>query len=393
MRHLIGPMIFGLLIGIWLGLPGEGAKVDRSAKKLAVSKVGRTTNSRLVDQKRTFPQLLKRWRRTEGVPDEMVASIERSSSQEIRTGMVALAAMIRDDEAFWVNFKLRRTLRAMAGELIRREGSGAFDWGVATGSRPIMSAVGWALGLAEPKNASKYAQLRDLSFLEVNMTLSYGACKGAAMIGAEELLQTERSDSPSDIEFAEDFDFGRYLQSATRLQSSAAAFAAWAARDPEGAAKALAEGIGSQEPLRNTQFASAFKGRAAMVGEQEAAAWISPLLKDDERPEIRKWQVENLVERGMPGSRIHALLDHLPTERDRVVFATKALKVIGFSPGISAITENPSAEFRLRVMNEWADSNKSLIQQKGIDEADRMMEWLKIPEEKRDGVRQGLMNE
>jgi hypothetical protein len=213
------------------------------------------------------------------------------------------------------------------------------------------------------------------------------------MKGAAELLQQNDNTAPYDLEFATDFDFDAYLRNTKNRDVAKLAFATWAARDPDAAAEAFFRRNPGNSVAGVTQFAAAFEGQAAMAGEEAAAAWAAA-LPFSSHPEIRKWQIESFVERGMMKSRIDALLEHFPTETDRLNFAVASLG--GFQlqdNAISAIAGNESEEFKAQVILGWGSPERIKDPLFRKTETEKLMEDFQISAGRREAIRKELSAE
>jgi len=286
-----------------------------------------------------------------------------------------------------VNQRVQALLGAAAAELYRREGLGGVGKAEAGATKAVLQALISAVlrqnpAAGEPfrsRFAGKYGNGEAWVFQNAIL-------QGAALRGAADLLEAEKK-GWNEHGYPEDFDFEAYLSKTKEQQGMAQAYQMWAAKDPDAAAKALAEGLGTQAGWSEMSFAAAFRGRAAMAGEDQAAEWISAILANV-GGEQRKDAAKMLATEEMTSGRIRSLLEHLPTDEDKILFGVAAIPSFGGGRdrGRQVIAEHAPEEIRVEIARRWLKRWSQRAADPAV--ATELMDQLKIPEAKRIELRE-----
>lgn len=340
---------------------------------------------------RSYERLVQHVKRGGVIPREGSDFLARASREEILAMMESSAASHGSDNDWYTNRKLLEAIKAAARELCRRDGLAAVEWVEKKSSSMHLSNAMIAEFTRENPQMGKglweghfrrFGNSRGWDFMNAAM-------EGAASRSAGDLLAVERDLNSSNSQavkgFSENFDFKEYLSKTQSIGNVDSAFESWAAADPDAAAEGLSGGLGANAD--GGQFYGAFKGRAAMVGEDAAAEWILDRmdgLESEKRKEVMRW----LTSKDTPGERVQAFINRLPDEKEKLEFAVEVVQTDRQNGNArESIAEHYPEEFRFRVAKAWLDEprNRGSVQMNEL--ADKMMEDLKIPEPKREALR------
>ncbi len=286
----------GMLAGMWLGggsvsddpegVSPNGRRISERRKALASNKV----------EAGGFKSMLARLERSGGLPESAVKAMESADKHTLREWMLSLAGEPIDARNFGANRKRYRMLAALSAELFRREGAESVRWAEGVGKELLQLCILSELARVDLPAAKSWIP----GYLKKHQTptnpIFDAALEGAVMRGADETLKMEQAESTGYIayRFPPDFEFATYIANTTSLRGMEDGVRYWSAKDPDEVEKALREGLRGKTGEVNRIFSQAYQGRAAMVGETEAARWIWPVLRalpPGEKAEVYPWML------------------------------------------------------------------------------------------------------
>lgn len=275
------PAACGMLAGWWLGgatRPDGPAELGRNTRGMSERRKVYGSNK---NDDRDFKVELARFERSGGFPEAAMKAVESADSHKLREWMLSLANEKIDERNVFANLRRNGILTQLALQLFQREGERLVAWAQGTGNNLLLvctlSVV--ARDRVEAVKSIFRANLKDGQiinpFYDENLY-------GAASRSADEALKIEQAGNTHSVayRFADDFDFSAYLANTKSEFGIDQAMRYWAAKDPDAVAKALGSKLGVNGATWHTLFSKAYQGRAAMVGETEAARWIWPVLRD-----------------------------------------------------------------------------------------------------------------
>jgi len=343
----------GLACGWFGGRSGgeEGATKSVSTGPAGTRQGHGTTSSSDPPTRHDFASYVRDFQMP-GEKEEAITAVERMSSSELRTLLLAAPpvewAHHMNAEAYLQSV----ATNAAAVELLRREGIAAIDWSDGTNNKATRFALLVALNAADPRAGYERMKLYNMKYGgEFSWAFSSAAINAAALRGVDEVLEVQKLWDSSSLEnipaFAPDFDYGGYLAKADMSRASEAApiLTAWAAADPDATAKAMEAKLRARDWNWRELLGAALMGRATMAGEDEAARWICDLLPAV-APDQRNRAVKDLL-RDISGPRAAALMKHLPTDEDRITLTGTLLQNYGYGneyiavAGLSAMDSEP----------------------------------------------------
>lgn len=271
----------GMLAGLWLGGGSEsddpggvrpnGRRMSERRKAVFSNKV----------EVRGFKSTLSRLERSGDLPESAVKAMESADNNTLREWMLALANEKIDARNFGANLRRYRILAAFSSELFQRERLEAVRWAHETENDLLLTCVLSELAREDLATAeSWFPKVLENRQIIVNPFFD-AALDGAVMRGADEALKMELTEKTGYIayRFPPDFNFATYIANTTSLRGMEDGVRYWSAKDPDAVEKALREGLRGKTGEVNRIFSQAYQGRAAMVGETEAARWIWPVLR------------------------------------------------------------------------------------------------------------------
>jgi len=321
------------------------------------------------------------------VPEDAVEFLERSSVAEIFAAMEAMSEVKGGKIGWQEKQRIFGALRAAAGEIYRREGLPAVERAFGNGPADVAAAMIYELSRNDPSRGKDYWLRYNKKFGgQGEWGFSGAVLDGAGMRGARDLLAAEKlaGNGAMPRTLSDDFDFRAYLAE-SQNSSSTSVYGIWAASDPDAAAKALVEGIGTQAGWGDDRFAQALKGRAMRIGEEKAVEWICDALSRIPEKE-RKAALLRMANDDVPPSRVRALLDHLPVQQDKIALAVMAVGVSRMEKrNREVIVSSLPEELRVQVASEWMKRNRRILQSGTAGE--ELMAELQIPEARRAELR------
>ncbi len=389
--------IAGILTGVWLGKPAS-VEVAPMAETKTERVGGRSLLGKASDggTDRTFAALVRQLVQAEGIPSAAYRSIERASTEELREMLLKISAEElrgRPYEAGLV--KRRASLNAAAAELYRREGVVCLEWALELEKADLSLAVMTAAAEKDPAVMKEWLVKFGGHWESWSGSSAVAAAeRGAAMRNAEDLLAVETLFSGSlnsdFAAFADGFDFRAYLKGTQGPSGGEKAYRFWAAQDPEAAAQGLREGLGTNpynEPGRH--FRPAMEGRAEMTSDTEAAEWICGIV-NDLTGETRTGAIRGLAGREGATKQSLALMQHLPTDDDRVNFAAASLRGFSMDPATPLLEALPSQAMQAEALGRWVQGLNAGLRNSAAGMLDQMMERLKFPDDQRQLLRAKL---
>lgn len=286
----------GMLAGLWLG--GGSVSDDPGG----VSPNGRRMSERrkvLVSNKMDaggFKSTLARLERSGDLPESAVKAMESADNHTLHEWMLSLANEKIDGRNFGASRRRYRILSAISSELFQREGEQAIRWADETENDLLLTCILSELARRDLATAkSWFPKVLENRQIIVNPFFD-AALDGAVIRGADETLKMEQAESTGYIayRFPPDFDFATYIANTTSLRGMEDGVRYWSAKDPDTVEKALREGLRGKTGEVNRMFSQAYQGRAAMVGETEAARWIWPVLRalpPGEKADVYPWML------------------------------------------------------------------------------------------------------
>ena len=374
------------LLGLAGGLLyGSDAEEIRKENEVSIPPRRASRNEIARGEARSYETLRRRVKNGGIVPKSGADFLSSAGRDEIFAEMEALAASYNPRNGMVYNIHAFRSLKAAARELYRRDGVAAVESAEKNkASMRVLSALIKELCRVNPELAGPYRK-RFFERFGVVMGTDFALAEmsGAAARSADEFLTVEKNYSgyPLDGEYADDFDFRRYVSASKSSTGIVSAMQYWSASDPDAAAESLLKGDGSEAD--GGQFLGALNGRAAMAGEDAAAKWIVGTLAQ-QNEQGRSWAVRGFATADPSLERVEALLKHLPDEKSRIGFAAA---LVGMSwrnkEGVMFLAENQPEEFRIRVAEAWLVESRH----RDFGDSEKMMEDLQIPEPKRQALR------
>lgn len=387
----------GVLTGVWLGKPSSGEALTIQDVKTERGG-GRNRSGTVPDHRaeRTFATLIRQLVHAEGVPAAGYRRIGKSTNQELREMLVTIAAEKlpgRPYEAGMV--KRRATLNAAAAELFRREGEACLEWALELENSDLSLAVMTAAAGKDPAMMKQWLVKFGGHWEPWSASSAIAAAeREAAMRSAGDLLAVETLFSgsvTSELQgFAGGFDFRTYLKATQSGGGGEKAYRYWAAQDPDAAARALREGLGANPYHRAVNFLRpAMEGRAEVTNDAEAAEWICGIVAGF-TGQARAEAVGGLVGRDASSTQSLVLMEHLPSDDDRVNFAAAGLRGLSTESATPLLKALPSQALQVEALGRWAQGPNSALRDFGAGKLDEMMERLELPDDQRELLRSKL---
>ncbi|WP_367871552.1 hypothetical protein [Luteolibacter sp. Populi] len=285
--------------------------------------------------------------------EEAEAAAARMSTGELREVLLAAPDIV------WgrctpEDYLLHIAADAAAAELFRREGVVSIEWAEGAGKKAANAALLKAGCAADPAAAKPHMQFFAETYgYELGWSFAGAALNAAALRNVNDLLQVEKLWSGGGFDyvpgFAADFDFPTYLARTGEPRMKETALAAWAARDPDAALAAFREGIAKDQHWTDAAW-KIFNSRATLTSEEEAARWLCPALTGAPDP-ARSMAIANLGSDLAP-SRVAALMENLPEDRDRLSLALGAMRsdMSGGKSSLATLQALPGEELKVQAL-------------------------------------------
>ncbi|MEO7099287.1 MAG: hypothetical protein ABI162_07985 [Luteolibacter sp.] len=386
-------ILTGLLVGGWIGKSNRSQSKPLAANvpPRTVSKV-RAATAKPDGGKRDFSSLINRCQQTHGIPDAGFDSLGRASSGELKellSNLAGLNIVRRDWTAYQKNFK---AMNAIAHELYLREGTECLKWAESTGTETIHYLMLCELALQDPVMMNDRLGDFWMKFGTPANGMISAAGAGAAMRGAADLLAVEKLFGPSlpwDIGgFAEGFDFHSYLTKTESMYGLKDGFRYWAALDPDAAGKLLREEPGKANGFWYEAFGAAFRGRAEVAGDAEAAHWMGGVLMNLSEKSRDQAVFEMLCGNALEDRAVNALIAALPTDRDRITLVSGFLVLNREEESaLRSLTALNSETLQSQALSTWLQSRPAKIRGQLKDSLETKMEKLNFPPARRDELR------
>lgn len=397
--RLIGLLVVigGLFTGAWLGRPPAG-EVDPMSESKTGRSAGRSRSGKVSDQgsDRTFAALVRQLGQARGIPEAAYRSIERATNGELREMLLKIAEEDLSGKPYEAGPVKRITmLKAAAAELYRREGAACLEWAVALENADLSLAVMTAAGERDPAVMKEWLVKFGGHWEPWSGSSAVAAAeRGAALRSAQDLLAVETlfpGSSNSNFEaFADGFDFRTYLKGTQTGSGGVNAYRFWAAQDPEAAVQGLREGLGANPYRRAGSFLRpAMEGRAEVTSNAEAAEWICGFV-DELTGEARDGAIRGLMSYEGASTQSLVLMQHLPTDDDRVTFAAAGMRGFSTETAMPLLEALPSQAMRAEALGRWVQGLNAGSRSSAEGTLDQMMERLKFPEDQRVAMRARL---
>ncbi len=314
----------GLALGVALGLPSKlpAASPEKSHTSVHSERHRQTGSPHAT---RNLASLATRLEHNADLPRGATEAIARSSTEELKAQLVKLAQEPPAPQSTYWRVRWFAATQAAARELFLREGKAAVDWALRTDYPWVRGALYEAAVREDP---SFLAGITGYDIFDHWWRGGFGhaAVNGAAMRSVRELLEVEEMGAASNgriQDLPENFDFETYL-SRSKSWNVGPALAILAARDPDAAAEFLANPA-KLAGFHAVQYGQALDGYADVVGESEAARWMSRILAALP-PDSVEFPLSSLNgPRGPTEFRVRALAEHLPTDGDRVLYVASLI--------------------------------------------------------------------
>lgn len=326
MNSRIIPSLIAATAGLALGwLAGRGGAGEQSTPVAAnghASAKARTLSSESAEKAppRSFAAYVQRVANPVE-EEEAIAAAARMSTGELQTLLLAMPEFQWNEPS--AEYHLQKVAaKAAADELVRREGVAAVDWSVSTNDKEARFLVLMALAAVDPRATHERMLPFNMAYSGyLGSSFGYEALKAAALRGAADVqavqdLWKDGGSLDQIHSYARDFDFAAYFDKNQEYSGPDAPMTAWAAADPEAAAKSIEKHI-HDRPRWSNLLGAALEGRATMVSEAEAAPWACELLQKIPDGHLREEALHSLA-RDPSNARVEALIQHLPTDRDRL---------------------------------------------------------------------------
>ncbi len=375
------------------------AKSERDAPGSTSTRTGSGTARR-------YATLKREWAEWMATPDAARRAIESMSSTELQT---YLLTMNRGDGRSMAQITMSESLRgAAARQLCRRDPEAAMKWAAAqdTAQGGLLETM-VRIGVKEdPTLAERWVALAKEKTNEQKANeIAATAWKAAAGKDADILLAQEKSATIGGalggfgvrgMDFAEGFDFARYVKESTQPMGLRNAFLQWAARDPEQACLSLQSPGG---PQGSYLYGAIFEGIATVKGDAAAVTLLTGKLADLP-DDLRQEAIVSLLDsRGLTSERMDLLIAATTREDDLVALteasiipygadgkkdlpSTRALASLEPARQLAAL--EASAKRYLRALANPAQAKQIR------DGYDIIMERIALPEESRARVRESL---
>lgn len=352
----------------------------------------------------TFENLLKAFKQ-QRVGPPIRAQLERLSNLELREW--ATQDWPADPPPGTGGSPKRMILLQIADLLYEREGLSAIEWADQQ-TKELREIMLGAMVLKAAKNDPIAAKpWVDKVLKDYGQVSNYAiaAESGARKRGAEDLIKVYETypglgfSSFGYDAFADDFDFKKFAELNSGKRFVPSVYTAWASRDAEAAAADMIARSGNDpKALRHT--GALFAGVAAVRGDQEAAQWIVGKLSEipaSNRADAVKSLRGNAM---LSGSEVAAVLTALPTQEDRLLYASEAISPLGNpSTARQAFAAFPTVEAKTDLLMTIASKYRLLASNSrnrgGPNDPVKFfqttMEELNLPEASRQQVMDSLM--
>mgnify|MGYP006870082163 CR=1 FL=1 len=212
---------------------------------------------------------------------------------------------------------------------------------------------------------------------------------GASSRGVDELLKMEKAEGSiiGAPEFAEDFDFGKYVAETESVPGFLRAIRYWAALNPDGVEKALREKVGPRNADHHNAYVEAYQGRVAMVGETEAARWIWPVLRD--LPTVERMVVYPAMLSGYSESNL-ALWNVMPDEREKAELVFRMFRGVLDDRSLEWLNRLGSEGSRAETIGRWIDARRGSGADADWQGVERMIEGADLSDAEKSRLRAKL---
>jgi len=296
-------------------------------------------------------------------------------------------------------------LMAAAEELCRREGVEAVHWADASGRKEAAFALLRAFAEQDPLAANDHLKSYPFGYWDPNLLgdLITQMGEGAVKHSAAEVLKLEGNWKGSGLfryafEVPPDFDFREYFTKTSDdwRGGPGVLLTSWAASNPEASGAYIRDQLASPQHDQIVSPAAAFAGRAAMMGDQEAAQWFCNLLPEGREKDIR-WALDDLARSNCTAGRANAIVQNLRSDESKIQFAASLIQNGSFRPegaavAVSAIqqlgSETVQADALIRCVKEYGPPGPT--RDRMTSQMEDMMSQVNLPEAQRERVRAAL---
>lgn len=385
------------------GTPGHES-IAPSSPPATTAGARKPKSAQAIPEAHTFENLLKAFKQ-QWVGPPIRAQLERLSNLELREW--ATQDWPADPPPATGGSPKRLILLQIANLLYEREGMAAIEWADQQ-TKDLREIMFGAMVLKAAENDPIAAKpwvdkvLKDYGKVSNYANAALG---GARKRGAEDLAKVyeiypglEFSSFGYDA-FADDFDFKKFTELNSGKRSIPSVYTAWASRDAEAAAADVITRCGN-DPNTLRYTGALFAGVAAVRGDQEAAQWIVGKLSEiptSKRADAVKSLRGNAM---LSGSEVAAVLTALPTQEDRLLYASEVISPFG-NPAATrqAIAAFPTVEAKtdllLKVVPQYRSAAANSRNRGGSNDPVKFfqttMEELNLPEASRQQVIDSLM--
>lgn len=359
------------------------------------------------DPTRRFAALKRHYEEWGSIPDDARRTLESMSAAELKD---YLLTMNRGDGRSMGQIVMSESLRGAATRLLyQQDPDGALAW--ARDQDPdqggLLEKMARTAAKADPTQFEPWsALLKEKANDQKGKEIAASAWSAAAGTDAASMLALEKNPVIGEslamfgvrgLEFAEGFDFTRYVKDSTTMSGLRHALIQWAARDPEKAFASIAErGKGAQDGFF---YGAVYEGMACLKGDAAATAFITEKLASLPDEERAAASAGLLQARGFTAERMDLLLKGMPREEDRFALAEQATVPFVNSSSKDILSTRVLATLDpARQLAALESSVKRYQAQLGnpgtfkeIREGyDIIMERINLPEESREQLRQTL---
>ncbi|MCW1916325.1 hypothetical protein OJ996_22240 [Luteolibacter sp. GHJ8] len=358
------------------------------------------------DPTRRFAALKRYYEEWGSIPDDARRTLESMSAAELKD---YLLTMNRGDGRSFGQIMMSESLRGAATRLLyQQDPEGTLAW--ARDQDPeqggLLEKMARTAAKADPTQFEPWsALLTEKANDQKGKEIAASAWSAAAGTDAASILALEKNPVIGEslamfgvrgLEFAEGFDFTRYVKDSTIMSGLRHALIQWAARDPEKAFSSIAErGKGTED---GHLYSAVYEGMACLKGDAAATAFITEKLASLPDEERGAASAGLLQARGFTAARMDLLLKGMPREEDRFALAEQA--TIPFVSGSGDIlstrvlaTLDPARQ--LAALESSVKRYQAQLGNPGTFKEirsgyDIIMERINLPEESREQLRQTL---